>query len=225
MGELTWTRHYGEIKGLKFQEYGPFPQTVAEAIEHGWTALMVGLWKCEFRCEREGNLLFQQLADRGEQHCSLAWLYDSAVCRRCGRKPEFSHLGHRFRRGELVVWHRRAVHFMDGKAVSLGLAEGADIRRGAEKLPPDHKVPTVGQLFQEPGWLWIVCEKCNRFKPVRTQSLIQRWGRDTSSNVILRAMRCKRCQWKRARFQSPSWGGAQNQWASFPGNEFRDDEL
>lgn len=215
----------GEIKGLKFQQYGPFPQTVAEAIEHGWTALMVGVWKCEFRCKREDNLLFADLANRGERGCHLASLYDSALCRRCGKKPEFSHLGHKFRMNQIEVWHRRSVHFMDGKAVSVGRAKGADIRRGAEALPPDNKVPTVGQLFEEPGWLWIVCEKCNHRKPVRTQSLIQQWGRDTSSNAILRSLRCKRCEWKRAKFQSPSWGGSQNQWASFPGNEFRDDEL
>ena len=215
----------GEIKGLKFQQYGPFPQTVAEAIDHGWMALMVGVWKCEFRCEREGNLIFQQLADRGEQHCPLASLYDSTVCRRCGRHAEFSHLGHKFRLNQLEVWHRREVHFMDGKAVSPALAEGADIRRGAEKLPPDHKVPTVGQLFGEPGWLWVVCSKCGRRKPVRTQSLIQQWGRDTSSNVVLRAMRCSRCEWKRAVFQVPSWGGSQNGWMEFPKEEVSDDEL
>ncbi|MGN8119951.1 hypothetical protein [Labrys sp. 22185] len=169
--------------------------------------------------------MFDNLVAQGEHRCPLATLFDNAICRRCGRHPEAASLAHKLARRRVTDWHLREVHFMNGQAVSPGLAVGADIRRGAEALPPDNQVPTVGQLFEEPGWLWIVCERCNRFKPVRTQSLIQQWGRDTSSNVILRAMRCSRCKWKRAKFQCPSWADKNTGWAKFPQHELSDDEL
>lgn len=203
-------------QSLKFPRYGPYPQTVQEAIEHGWTGIRLSFWFCREICAREAMIVFADLADQGRATCSLAEVYENAICARCDRRPAGAHLAHRLSMQALVSWHDRPVHFRNGRSVSPGLAPGADVRQGAERLPPDHLVPTIESLNNDAGWIWIVCNRCMHRKAFRIPSLIQQWGRETSSNVLLRAMRCSRCEWKRAGFQHPSWGGSNKGWASFP---------
>jgi len=71
----------------------------------------------------------------------------------------------------------------------------------------DDKVPTIGDLQESPGWVWVCCEagNCNHAAPVTMAQFVIRWGPQASSNRLRREARCKRCGHRGASLRCPSW--------------------
>jgi hypothetical protein len=57
--------------------------------------------------------------------------------------------------------------------------------KDAEALQPDDKVPTLRALEASCEWVYVNCRGCLHHQPFRLSSLIQMWGWDASSNVVL----------------------------------------
>lgn len=86
-------------------------------------------------------------------------------------------------------------------------------RKRTEKADPG-AVPTIGDLAAHVEWFWVICDGCRHQTAVKFAPLIERYGADSSSNVIRRSARCTACGHKGATLQHPSW--ADNGWQAFP---------
>jgi hypothetical protein len=83
---------------------------------------------------------------------------------------------------------------------------------------PAPPVPTFGDLARAIEWVRVVCNACHHERPMRYAPLIERFGADTSSDVLRNKARCTRCGQKGAMLIAPSWVDSQRGFAPFPGD-------
>lgn len=83
---------------------------------------------------------------------------------------------------------------------------------------PDDEVATLGQIHMEPFWMWAICETpgCLHRTPFALAPFIIRWGPDTTTNRLRRALRCRKCGVKGATIHHPSWENMRIGFEIFP---------
>lgn len=92
------------------------PQTVAQAVEMGWTALA---FECR-ACKHEGHILFGDLVQKRRANWRLASVFARARCSECKLRPSAGKLAASINLDGLISWHEREVLFMDGFVVRPG---------------------------------------------------------------------------------------------------------
>jgi hypothetical protein len=74
-------------------------------------------------------------------------------------------------------------------------------------------------LTQRMGnWVWLACRNpaCGRALPVALAPFAIRWGLDADLALLRRRSRCAACGWIGATMTTPSWGGMDVGWVTFP---------
>lgn len=86
------------------------PQTVASALEYGWTHVSV---TCPY-CQRTGRFDLAKWRGRGSGH--LAEFFVRLKCSRCGQDPATTKLAARID-GDRVRWREKRVDFFEGRVI------------------------------------------------------------------------------------------------------------
>jgi hypothetical protein len=89
------------------------------------------------------------------------------------------------------------------------------------KPPPRNRhpvgpVPTLGELHQAPGWLWVTCGKCGHETAMTVAPLVIRFGKHVSSDYIRESAVCPVCGRAGASLRHPSWSDRHRGWGPLP---------
>ena len=87
-------------------------------------------------------------------------------------------------------------------STDLMLARGLHVVSASWLHRGMRNVPTLGELHQQPGWVWLHCAgQCAHYVALPLAPFVIRWGADVSSNVLRRNARCTVCGHKGATIQ------------------------